>query len=114
MAVILFSVSLLDPQMWGVLVIPWQALSFTLSMMPFIVLFAYLLDCRKKRARPSFREYWQLLGVVKKAKRESYEQTAESLLLGDAPRIVVAILAWLLIVATWLAGNWSLIKKLLS
>jgi hypothetical protein len=58
----------------------------------------------------TFRGYWELLGVVRKAKKESYQKTAGMLLPGDAPRIVGVVLAWLLVVAVWVAGNWSRIR----
>ena len=112
--VVLFSVLMIPPEMLGVIWIPWQALSFTLSLAPIIALVGYLVDCRKQRQRPSFRGFWVLLRVVKKAKQESYRQTAKALAPGDAPRISVAVLAWLLIAFTWLAGNWSQVATFLD
>jgi hypothetical protein len=106
-AVVLFSISMIPSEMFGMILIPWQALSFTFSMIPVIAFFAYILDCRKEEKRATFRGYWEMLRVVKQAKRNGYQQTADRLVPGDAPRIMVAILAWLLVTFTWLAGNWS-------
>ena len=113
-AVVLFSISMIPSEVFGAILIPWQALSFTFSMIPVLALVAYVLDCRKAKKRATFRGYWEMLRVVKQAKRDSYQQTARTLVPGDAPRIMVAILAWLLVTSTWLAGNWSRVAGMLG
>jgi len=113
-AAVLAGVSMISSEIWGAILVPWQALSFTFSLIPVIALVAYVLDCRKQQKKPSFRGYWVLLRVLREAKRESYDQTARVLLPGDTLRIIVAVLAWLLIVFTWLAGNWLWVANALG
>ncbi len=113
-AVLLFSISMIPSEMFGAILIPWQALSFTFSMIPLIALVAYVLDCRSEKRKPTFRGYFVMWRVINEAKQDSYQQTARTLVPGDAPRIMVAILAWLLVTFTWLAGNWSRVVEILG
>ena len=113
-AVLLFSISMIPSEMFGAILIPWQALSFTFSMIPLIALVAYVLDCRSEKRKPTFRGYFVMWRVINEAKQDSYQQTASTLVPGDAPRIMVAILAWLLVTFTWLAGNWSRVVEILG
>ena len=113
--VILFSVAMMTitaPFLWEIVIVPWQALSATLSVAPLIAMCAYLCECKKTRKKATFRGYWEAICVVRRAKRVAYEETSKRLLPGDAPRIAVAVLFWMLIVFTAVAGSWSTVMGL--
>jgi hypothetical protein len=90
----------------------WLTLYVLFSLLPVIGLVLYLRRCRRSGVRPSFRGYWEFLHVVRMLRRTVYQGTARALVPGDAPRIAIAVVAWSLVVLTFVGLNWRLLERL--